>query len=283
MKQLIISGILFLNSFSLIAQNFVGEGNLWRIKVDAIAQPDVFLYYKVEGDTIVNGQTYKKIFYSTDDLVTWSPQVFFIRQENNIVYKLFDTPGETENIIYEFDLMVGDALVENQCDEGGQVIDVEEITLLNGETRDQYRFGSNPQTRWINYIGTLEGDVFLPGSAVCFTDPVFELECFVENGILKYTSNPDIECSFLVSNHDIGISENGLDISPNPSSEYIRIEMDDLTSLDEISVYSSIGELLFQYDEIKSDIISISQLEKGIYFFKFRIGKQMITKRVIKI
>lgn len=284
MKQLLTFVILFFYSILLTGQNFASEGNTWKMKTTYLVGSPSYTFYKVIGESVINGQTYKKMYYSTDNQVTWNLADFVIRQENDIIYKLSDTPGATEVIIYKFNLGIGDSYIPNPCGTQAGVTDVEEVTLYNGEFRNKYRFSTDYlSTFWIDHIGSLDAPIFSPGRADCPPDPVYNLECFFEDGILKYTSNPDNDCSFISSNENIPTLESQLSISPNPSSEYIRIEMDDLTLLDGIHIYSSIGELIHQYEKLESSEISITHLEKGIYFFKFIIGKQIITKRVLKI
>ncbi|WP_299189596.1 T9SS type A sorting domain-containing protein [uncultured Aquimarina sp.] len=70
-----------------------------------------------------------------------------------------------------------------------------------------------------------------------------------------------------------------IDVYPNPTYNTIQIRGKESSFLN-ISIYSINGELIRQYELIKS--INIEDLSKGIYFMKIETDKISLTKKIIK-
>lgn len=65
--------------------------------------------YALKGDTVVNGQTYKKLISSSNKFITG------LRQEDKRVYAVNDD-STSEYVLFDFDLKVGD-IVKSQIDD----------------------------------------------------------------------------------------------------------------------------------------------------------------------
>ena len=108
---------------------------------------------KIEGDTIINEVSYKKLWHTTDEDLTEYELIGIIREdvENQKVYAFIE--GK-EYLLYDFACKAGDKVrtlkslrsAENEMEEGEMTIKaVEEIEDLSGE-------------KYNKYIATLEND-----------------------------------------------------------------------------------------------------------------------------
>ncbi|MBQ1759893.1 MAG: hypothetical protein IIZ94_09455, partial [Prevotella sp.] len=117
--------------------------------------------YKIEGDTLVDGVSYK-VMYTTrnEDLTGWS--VCGVIRETEDRQVLYRRDGSSyDEILYDFSMEVGDTIIMNGSGfypDWMFVVETNEI-LINGEPRKQivleYSWGD--QEVWIEGIGSLYG------------------------------------------------------------------------------------------------------------------------------
>ena len=142
--------------------------------------------YKIEGDTLVDGVSYK-VMYTTrnEDLTGWS--VCGVIRETEDRQVLYRRDGSSyDEILYDFSMEVGDTIIMNGSGfypDRMFVVETNEI-LINGEPRKQivleYSWGD--QEVWIEGIGSLygivdSGSLFLTGGST-------NLLCYYEDGDL---------------------------------------------------------------------------------------------------
>ena len=142
--------------------------------------------YKIEGDTLVDGVSYK-VMYTTrnEDLTGWS--VCGVIRETEDKQVLYRRDGSSyDEILYDFSMEVGDTITMSGngfYPDWMFVIETNEI-LVNGEPRQQivleYPWGD--QEVWIEGIGSLygiinSGSLFLMGGST-------DLLCYYEDGDL---------------------------------------------------------------------------------------------------
>ena len=142
--------------------------------------------YKIEGDTLVDGMSYK-VMYTTrnEDLTGWS--VCGVIRETEDRQVLYRRDGSAyDEILYDFSMEVGDTIIMNGdgfYPDQMFVIETNEI-IIGGEPRKQiileYPWGD--QEIWIEGIGSLygiinSGSLFLTGGST-------DLLCYYEDGDL---------------------------------------------------------------------------------------------------
>ena len=142
--------------------------------------------YKIEGDTLVDGVSYK-VMYTTrnENLTGWS--VCGVIRETEDKQVLYRRDGSSyDEILYDFSMEVGDTIIMNGngfYPDMMFVIETNEI-LVNGEPRQQivleYPWGDHEV--WIEGIGSLygiidSGSLFLMGGST-------NLLCYYEDGDL---------------------------------------------------------------------------------------------------
>ncbi len=142
--------------------------------------------YKIEGDSLVDGVSYK-VMYTTrnEDLTGWS--VCGVIRETEDRQVLYRRDGSSyDEILYDFSMEVGDTIIMNGSGfypDWMFVVETNEI-LINGEPRKQivleYPWGDHEV--WIEGIGSLygiidSGSLFLMGGST-------NLLCYYEDGDL---------------------------------------------------------------------------------------------------
>jgi len=88
-----------------------------------------------------------------------------------------------------------------------------------------------------------------------------------------------IHITFETANGLNEISENKMEIFPNPSSDNLNLE--GISSDADISVFDISGKLM-PFEKISQNLINISQLKAGIYNIRIINNNQIITKKFIK-
>ncbi len=88
-------------------------------------------------------------------------------------------------------------------------------------------------------------------------------------------------------NEVLGVDENELNkinISPNPSSSFISLQLPKNMNQGQISVYDMLGKKLYsqEFTTEGSHSIDISKWNSGIYFLKVSSGERVQTERFIK-
>ena len=149
--------------------------------------------YKIEGDTLLDGVSYK-VMYATrnEDLTGWNLWGFLRETEDGQVFSRRPSTSD-EQLLYDFSMEVGDTIC--MCDYGYDeccmVVIEKGETIVNGEPRQQivleYPFGNGEEEVWIEGIGSLygivdSGSLFLTGGST-------NLLCYYEDGDLIWNNN----------------------------------------------------------------------------------------------
>ena len=142
--------------------------------------------YKIEGDTLVDGVSYK-VMYTTrnENLTGWS--VCGVIRETEDRQVLYRRDGSSyDEILYDFSMEVGDTIIMNGSGfypDWMFVVETNEI-LINGEPRKQivleYSWGD--QEVWIEGIGSLYG--IIDSGSLFLTGGSTNLLCYYEDGDL---------------------------------------------------------------------------------------------------
>jgi Secretion system C-terminal sorting domain/FG-GAP repeat len=73
-------------------------------------------------------------------------------------------------------------------------------------------------------------------------------------------------------------TQDDFSIYPNPSNDFVKINLSDKVNIEKIAIYSPEGKLL---KTEKSDILSVKDLSKGNYYFEIITNKGKQTKKII--
>ena len=220
MKNFLLIIALALFGFRAAAQQyrpFVEEGKTWRIARltslnDDPTYPVSHLYYRMKGDTIVAGKTWKivrrsELTWPGDPVVYNSYCRYLVREENKRVY-FSPYPGR-EELMYDFNASVGDTLALHNiyyfeerntaaefekysplCD-SITIVSEDKITSVGRSYRglilSRKLDGNERKARWVEGIGDVY-DIFfqtIPLELICGPALVLE-ECSVGDEILYH-------------------------------------------------------------------------------------------------
>ncbi|HLO60207.1 MAG TPA: T9SS type A sorting domain-containing protein [Bacteroidales bacterium] len=289
-KQLLIITVFFLSIVLVQAQQSrfpIKTGSVWRINFEFNNSCDgeVFVHYNgdeeykyfIDGDTVVGTRTYFKlyktgiIYLETPFLVTHK-YMGAIRDSADRIYYM-DKEDDSEKMLYDFTVEVGDTIQV----EGGMEYPVSDITTLpNGRKQyvlDIMTVHCGSANTFIEGIGWLGG--LLEGNS-CSGHPGVRgsyLVCYSEDGEVKYQTEQS-RCYQQVACGDIILSPN------NPAGSKVPVVVimpggkmsitlsDQETSMWDIKIFNTSGQLSFYKESDLSSPIDISMLEKGVYVVK---------------
>ena len=124
----------------------VTEGKQWAVYYEQSwnqEQPVVTHTFRLQGDTVINGFTYKKKWMSVEkDLSDWSLFPSYMREENGKVY-VMNSRGE-EALWFDYNAQVGDTLcltskqATQQC--YGLVTSIDDVVLEHSDGKQRKRY-----------------------------------------------------------------------------------------------------------------------------------------------
>ncbi len=207
--------LMMMGGMTMKAQDYhpiVEDGKQWNVLFSYPWNPpepqhkhtDV---YKIEGDTLVDGVSYK-VMYTTrnENLTGWS--VCGVIRETEDKQVLYRRDGASyDEILYDFSMEVGDTIIMSGngfYPNWMFVIETNEI-LVNGEPRQQivleYPWGE--QEVWIEGIGSLYG--IIDSGSLFLTGGSTNLLCYYEGGDLIWqNTNPGYDECYIVNSGQQG-------------------------------------------------------------------------------
>ncbi len=248
-------------------------------------------FNKFGDDTIINNQSYTKIYRAFDEFMTeWELQGFIRKVDQK--YYLRNLANEV-GLAYDFDVNIGDNLyIDNPFTFypfEANVVDIDSVFI---EPANQYRkriklLGPYPYPYyteyWIEGMGSTAGLIHsgcimsqLTGSAM------FTLLCYYEDDELIY-KNPNFPVCFypIVGTPKPEKLESYFSLNPNPVTDasYLTIRYDKAKYI-KIHIFNSLGE---QVSENKIQApgslnINASDYSKGVYFYTVSKGNQVLFR-----
>jgi len=283
--------LILLFSFQPIilrGQNYiplVDSNKLWFVYSEAMYPHEIETsIWKFSGDSVWNGENYFVVYKAIDSLHQDWHSWGLIREDSTrkVFYK--DPAIEQEELLYDFNVKVGDSLLipPNITDIPIIVCDIDTIEM-GGIIRKRYQLSreycrSTPLDVWIEGIGSLLG--ILNSKWIGTTGGYLALLCYLENDELIYT-NPEFDSCYYVSTAIIEHPEEKINIKiiPNPVSNVSFININPVISADmKLEIYDIHGRLRIvkSFDSSGNCIIRQAELHNGIYFYRVIINKNMV-------
>jgi hypothetical protein len=221
----------------------------------------MYSYYKTNGDTILNGKTYTKIFKETG-------LYCFLREEDALVYcKYNDGPwiDTTEFILYDFSLNVGDTvqlpLLDFSLNYYPGVVEYVDSIMIGSTKRKIITVSSWITFDFVEGVGSLQGLLY---PEIPWVDWGGELTCFsINDTIFRTDGSGNINignCWQTINVNDLKI--NNLLVFPNPFNDCIEITG---IEMKRVMVYSLTGKLIYESSERNNDL---DFLKKGTYILR---------------
>ena len=253
-----------INARAQIYQPFDTANISWSER-EILGEPPETTYhhYFVEGDTVIDGQKYFKIYEDQDSAYSYMGA---FREENRIVYYrgmdywMFEPDSAV--VLYDFTKDVGDTVYTGPY-EAPQVIEAIDSVMVDGAYRKRYSTSWNHQ--WIEGIGSLAG-FFYPITQVPTETWQLWMSCFKKNGEVIYLNPEFTDCTTMV-----GIAQQAqsavVDIYPNPVVAGEMVYITNRNSIQSYRVVDLSGRTVIQHENINTNKIcfNTSDCDVGIY------------------
>ena len=279
MKKIITVLIIILFCFitTINAQTLVDTNKVWTV-VDCLnfgaCETSI---YKFQGDTIISGINYKKLYISSDSTMTFWYYKGAFREDSS--KKVFMQSNPNDIFYYDFGLNKNDTVIVQTKQ---MVVDsIDTVTLITGEKRkilflhDANYFCVD---QWTDGIGSFMGLVNVDEG--CAIDIWYELNCFTENDTLKYHNSDYPSCYYSTE----GINENTLNhvsVYPNPATDNLTIETN-INTEERLEIINMVGQTIHTSNIIKKATINTSAFPNGVYILKLYTDKETVVKKFIK-
>jgi hypothetical protein len=231
--------------------------------------------YRINGDTTLNNQAYKKIYNSMEEFPANWTYYGAIREDNQKVWFL-SASNNPEALLYDFDLNVGDTI---NILHDPMIVDSIIDKPINNEDRKHIYFSyydSIIKEVWIEGIGSNKG--FLsPGSGFAVGGRYWLL-CMKEQASTVYM-NPNFNHCFMAS----GISENKSSVFhlyPNPANNQVKITVADNLMIESISIIDMNGKRLKEFEHTDAEL-DLSGIPGGVYIIQLIHNKGKTHQKLI--
>jgi hypothetical protein len=296
MKKVLPLLFICLSLFSTIteAQNLAVEGNQWNIRYySSIIFYGVESYIlHLEGDTLINGINYKKIYRSDDSLqVSSYPTNSFIREVHpgQVYLKQGIQP---EFLLYDFSMELLDEItisIYGSLDCTLKVTAIDSVILNNGEPRKRMAIESADNSDWgitdywIEGIGSTTSGLLNYYIQFCLTDYLESFLCHFQNEELLYP--PYVSSCFVVPTQEI-TPVDPISIYPTPFSNQFNIDIEGNEHLlDSYKIYDLNGQQVMEGKiDQANNTINASYLPSGMYLLSvITVDGMIANKRLVKI
>lgn len=262
----------------------LSEGNRWNVifrDVWSPPEPQRFTTYcyKLEGDTLLDGVSYK-LLYSTlyEDLSHFSYRAALREDPEGRVYCRHSSSSD-ETLLYDFSLQPNDSI----SIDGYEYLVLEDIrdTIIGDVSRKKFTFFYSDHIYekeiWIEGIGSEYG-LLNPG-VLALSGEMTYLLCSYENEELVWQNTDFNTCFYTNWNYDL-VGEEYIDnikVFPNPASDKVIIIG---APVEETYVYNIFGQLVAV---CKNNEINFENLTNGLYILHIKTNdSKSIKKSVIK-
>jgi hypothetical protein len=287
MKARFVFNFFLCSTLSTVdAQSFVDTSNVWSIQECWNFGPCYPLYYRFIGDTLLDGQIYRKLYISTlPDVSAGSLAVMMREDSDHVVYGYQDT---SEFVYYDMDMAVGDSVTvtTNGCpwEITFVVYSHDTLTLLNGEQRRRWQLVSDGwmTDTWIEGIGSVWGP-FSHQILYCTADIYWYLNCFTQNDTLKYQAFPS--CGYTTVGMTQLEEEHIIQVMPNPFHGDVRLTTDGPCPNGTVEVRDVFGRIVLQgQGDLASGVtLDASGLRAGMYTMQCTCnGDHIVARRLVK-
>ena len=83
-------------------------------------------------------------------------------------------------------------------------------------------------------------------------------------------------------NSSLTIEHNDFKVYPNPSYDVFNVQADNGELIDRIEVFNTLGELIYSNTNKNQFVVDLSNQDKGVYFLKTYLGKEMKSTTLVR-
>ncbi len=260
MRKIFVTLLLssfFINAFSQTYIPMLENGKIWNMTYETwtVGIPNSTVTtnygYFIDGTTAFNSITY----YILRD--SRNTDVYYLREDiaNKKVY-LYDTAGNTEKLLYDFNVQVGDVFNAAKLNPTLTAADRTVVAIGN-----EVKFGINTKVYTLasgnnsNCLKVYEGIGFSPEGLI--DDPIW---CEPFDPSYRYTLT-SMNQTLAVDTYS---SKSTFFAFYDTATQQLKLNKSEV--LFNIKIYSVLGQKVLD-TPIKS-VLNVSQLKKGLYFYK---------------
>ena len=303
--KLVLGLFITLFAFNLNAQDYeyiplVKPGlQIWTDDyADCVGNYHFRRFALTDEDTIIEAETYKKLYFFTDNVFDSSTAecIGGLREneQKQVYYQGGSIPGGIiiPGLIYDFSLSVGDTFF---CfypfSLTFQVKSIDTIDYA-GSQRKKFTLGLQGDTssspyvvaQMIEGIGNTQGLMYNMSWNLALCLYWGQNRCYEHNGVLlyhDYSQNVQDCITPLYGLDEIKLEDNSITLYPNPTSKEVNISSENI--INSIEVFNSLGQKVYQTNvKAKEKTLDINSFSKGVYIIGVSTDMGYIRKKLIK-
>ena len=274
-----------------MGQTYLSDNNRWtEYRINTLNNSVVGKsQYWTAGDTIINGQTYKKIV-SNPCYIGHDGYIGAIREDNGKVY-VIPGPGfgyelEDEFLLYDYTVQVGD-IITSTAPYGVlsyplTVMQIDEITLETGKKRKQFIL--DYEVIWIEGIGSTSG-LFNDAMEHPTNYNVSYLVCFKQEDEILYKDEEwcQSNCCDDITADAITISSAAKTVITRENNQII-LDFPEIFSGETIlRLFDTTGRIVYTSTIVQDSFeLNISSYPQGIYLIFIQNGSNIEYLKFVK-
>jgi hypothetical protein len=288
MKKLIILVVLLQNlAFGQYQSLFSDSITTWDIMEDRsnLDDPQFPMYrLSIDHDTIdVNGDTMYYIVGTSNYQPNYPNENFFAKQnsDHSKAWVKKNYNDTTWSLFYDLTLTVGETI---QSTAGSFNTSLSEVDSVYFDIQNRKHIRCNQNTfisgkfEFIEGVGTSYGlfrtNIYNPSRKPT-------LICQHKSGVLNYSLIHPLVANCQTSLGTDELTVSSLEISPNPSNDWIVISSENTLQWETITIMNTIGQIVSSAP-YTSEPINISGYEKGMYMLILANSKMSVKERFVK-
>jgi polyhydroxybutyrate depolymerase len=150
---------------------------------------------------------------------------------------------------------------------------VPDINTGDGCTAEHYVYSGGQNNSSVEFFKIIDGGHTWPGAPVTIGTTNQDFSASVE--IWRFFSQYRLDD---LLNLEVNKTDNLITVYPNPSSGKIKVQSN--TSWDELTLIDVTGRIVQSFDTYVENM-SIEHLETGIYSLQFRMGQNLVNKKLV--
>jgi hypothetical protein len=269
--------LCILTNLQVFPQMFVSENLQWSILresfIDTVWQSSTTAHYKFYGDTLIDGNEYKKLLFvatNPENNGNWHVLSFW-REQNDSIFRRF--ADSKDDLIYDFNIQEKDTFYYEGIDEPEifMVVDSIRNKIWGGKLRKHF-YLSRPHdvehwlTTWIEGVGHLNNPT--RSQDYFFTGTFQSLLCFEEGGEVVYQNPRYNSCEVNLTTSSLQLNDHKQLINLySIADRWLVINLQNENS-GTFSLYSPGGRLLGK-ERISSKETTICARASGVLLYSF--------------
>lgn len=261
------------------ANNLINITSTWNILTSSQFNSDLSTtIYRFDAlPRIYNGEEYYQLEHLDNPAdVNWQLDETYAFRENNDKVYLYNIVQNSEILIHDFSLSIGETFPSNGMTL--TVTSIDSLELLDGTLRKRIKLTCelNNIITWVKGIGNINFPL-LGSISSCQFEYNEQLLCYSEFGQTQYEGVNNFQSCWVTDIEEIPESE--ILIYPNPVRNYLYIDAEN--TIQKVRIYNLQGQLLLEKNEVSN--IELDNLNAGIYFLHLvnNKGKELSKKIIV--